>query len=179
MNNFTRGVGLTLVFGFSVGTVTAQAPADLGDPASEVDYSQFDDDQKQAFCMEVRKVTDQLNTQVPLQIDPTTRLISATTVYIQGICHLRYGYMLEEKPLLKMLQDVISQQADQDVDIEFVQQWFSRGEGFTNLKQSLKQEMLSEPNFAQLVSVPFVVAEADYQVMGEHIENFSLMFGES
>ncbi len=178
MKQVMKGFGLAVAVGIASAPAMAQGLGDLDNLAAQIDYSEFNDEQKEIFCGEVRKVTDQLTEQLPIKIDQTTELYSATTIYVQGQCEINYQYMVSEKPLFEMLQRVVSQQGDQDVPMGFIQDYFGDGgEGFEQFKQGLRQSLLSDQRFANLVGVPFVVAEARYQVMGEHISDFSISFG--
>lgn len=173
MKRIATGFGLALAFGLASVPAFGQT-----DQQTDINFSQFDDQQKQEFCANVRGVTDQLTKQLPIEIDPTTTLFSATTLYVQGECLVTYQYSLDEQELFSSLQSFLSQQNGEEVPMDFVQQWYGDGgEGLEQLKKTQRQNFLADKNFAQLVSVPFVQTEIIYQVQGQHMPNYSLSLG--
>lgn len=178
MNNMTLSLVLSLVFGLSGGPSQAQTANQPRNAESRVDYSQLDDSQKEAFCAEASKTTDEFSQQVPVKIDAAMTLISASTTYTQGTCRIDFSYRVDEQAFFEMLQEMVSQGLGKDVPIDFVRQFYSKGEPLQNIKAGLRRNAIKDLGFAQAVSMPFVMAEARYRFDGEHLEDFSLIYGE-
>lgn len=134
---------------------------------------------KKAFCGEMRKMAEELTSQLPLQVDPTTQLNSASAVYLGGTCSYNLGYVINEAKLFKMLKDSISQQKGEEVPMDFVEQFYSTGhDGYKMLKQGLQNSLQNNPDFAPALALPFVQIRAEYVVQGSHMDDFYFVLGE-
>ena len=134
---------------------------------------------KKAFCGEMRKMSDELSSQLPIQVDPTTRLMGANAVYLGGICTYNLRYTINEAKLFEMLQDTISQQKGEEVPMDFVEQFYSTGQdGYKMLKHGLQNSLQNNPDFEPALALPFVQIRADYRVLGSHMDDFYFVLGE-
>jgi hypothetical protein len=166
MKHTAQFVGLTLALIAASQTALAQ------------DVKNDGEEFRKSVCEGARNMSEQLTDQAPIKIDPTTSLLSSTAIYADGHCYIDYLYSLDEKKLFEMMQDAISQEAGEDIPMDFVQMFFGDGgEGLKQMKHDVRQNVLGDTQFAQLVSLPFVSATARYQVIGDHISDYTLEYG--
>lgn len=176
--NYSRKLSLAIATSLTLASASTQAMESLGDITGNIDFNALSEEGKQLLCREVRSTTDQMSEQLPLQIDATTQLVGASALYVNGSCNINYAYVVSEKETFSFLQNLMSQQVGEDVPMDFVRQFMSTEEGVSSFKQGIRQTTLQDPDFAQLVNMPFVEAQANYEVIGETLESFTLTYGD-
>lgn len=153
--------------------VSAQSDAEL---AALIENATEEDQQE--FCVGLRGVADEMNTQLPLQIDPATRLLNVRAFFLDSACHYSMTYEIHEGKLFKMLQAQISESVGDDVPMDFVENFYAAGgQGYVQFQETLRNNLMSDPQVAQLANIPFVDARAGYVVLGKYMDDFELQLG--
>jgi len=179
MKQWMKGLGLSLAVGMaaSSGPVMGQSSEELKETVRGLDFDAFTTEDRQEFCGAVRNVSDQMSQQLPMAVDAATQLVGVSTLFVNDVCKVNYGYVITERPLFEMLQGVISQQAGEQVPMAFVEQFYGEGEGYQALQNGIRQELAGDPDFSVLLEVPFVQISARYNIVGEHLKPFTIRFG--
>lgn len=149
-------------------------------PAAAIaqDSGQWPENLKKATCSGAKQTAEEFNTQAPIQVDGATQLLSASAIYAAGECAISYQYMISEEILFKQVRQAISQSTGEEVPMEVVMMLLADGsDGLQAMKDNIRQAMLNEKEFKELVSLPFVTAKANYNTAGDHISNFTLEYG--
>jgi hypothetical protein len=98
-------------------------------------------------------------------------------MFINGVCTFNLVYVIDEKSIFEMLQASISKNVGETVPMDFVQQYYTVGEGYGAFKQGMKQALMDEPKFAMFAAVPFMEINARYNIDGEHMKAFTVTVG--
>lgn len=142
-----------------------------------VDVRTFDEADKKEFCGGVRTVTDEMSQQLPIQVDVTTQLVGANSMFVSGVCIFNLVYVIDEESIFEMLQASISKNVGEAVPMDFVQKYYTVGEGYDAFRQGMKQALMDEPKFALFAAVPFVEINARYNIDGERMKGFTVTVG--
>lgn len=127
-----------------------------------------------AACGQIREGSQDIVEQLPIEVDPTTTMLSAVAVYSEGVCSYTFGYVIYEDIFLKMAQETMAKASGTQYPVEFLETFYSTGPGYTALQNGLRQALMADVQLRTLAQVPFIDLRAAYTVVGDNIKGFEL-----
>lgn len=166
------------------GVLGLVAAASMSFPVLAADLDGFDVENMTAadikeYCVMFRGLVDDIVEQLPMKIDTSTTMVGANVLYVSGLCQYNTSYVINEAKLFDMLQGMISEAGGEEVPMDFVQQFYSVGEGYQLMQDGIREATLSDPDMAQVAAFPFMAIKARYDVMGRHMKSFTITIAEA
>jgi hypothetical protein len=138
------------------------------------DLADFTVEDKKTACAQLREGSRGIVEQLPIEIDPTTTMLSVVAVYSEGVCSYTFGYVIYEDLFLKMSQEAMAKSGGTQYPLEFLETFYSTGPGYTTLQDGLRKALMADVQLRTLAQVPFIDLRATYAVVGDNIKGFEL-----
>lgn len=154
-------------------TLTAPSLVVADESVSDLQKNMTVEDKK-LVCADLRASASELSDQLPVDVDYMTKLIGASAVWSGDLCRYTLQYVIDEEKYL----EAEHQNLDEDVPLWFLKEFYSaEGSGYEQMKGVFRTNLLSVPEFQNLLDIEFMRIKVRYVMKGDSLDDFTINLG--